>query len=415
MRIAYFVWEYPPLLVGGLGTYASEMVPRMEMFGNEIDVFTLNNGKLLPNERYENISVHRPLSIDGTLMLRQVLNEELKSWGEQMGFLNSIFSYNYLSATKLINDLARKKQYDAIVVNDWLSVMAGLITKQNTDVPIIFHVHSTEQQRVGSGSQTVKNLEREMAEKADMVITVSYSMKEHLLSIGYPQSKINVVWNGCNPEDYRPENVNTGLLKSLKERYSIANDEKVVLFIGRLTEVKGVKNLVIGFPEVLKEFPKTKLVILGKGEQYEELVSLIRRFGIEDKVKIRSEFVSEEERIAHYAMADLCVFPSTSEPFGIVSLEAMCLKKPIVVGASGISGFKEQVVAYGDEQTGVHIDGRSPNDIAWGIKDILKDEKKAAKMGEAGRKRAENIFNIDKVASDTLYLYRKIVETKKRV
>jgi glycogen synthase len=414
MRIAYFIWEYPPLIVGGLGTYASEMVPRLEMFGNQIDVFTINDGTLRTSERLENIDIHRPLIIDGTPALRQIVSNDLKAWGEHLAFFNKIFAYNYLSTTKLINELLKQKLYDIAVVNDWLSALSGLLIKQNTDIPVIFHVHSTEQQRVGLGSQTIKNLEREMAEKADMIITVSYSMKEHLISIGYPAGKINVVWNGCNPDTYRPENVNALLVKNLKQRYSVQEGEKVVLFIGRLTEVKGIKNLVMGFPEVLKEYPSTRLVILGKGEQYEELVTLIKRLGIDDKVKIRSEFVSEEERIAHYSMADLCVFPSTSEPFGIVSLEAMCMKKPIVVGASGISGFKEQVINVGEDQTGIHIDGRNSQDIAWGIKEILKDEKRAIEMGEKGRKRAENIFNIDKVASDTLYLYRRVLDNRNR-
>jgi glycosyltransferase involved in cell wall biosynthesis len=286
------------------------------------------------------------------------------------------------------------------------------MVKQNSGIPVVFHVHSTEQQRVGTCSATIKNLERALAEKADMIITVSYAMKEHLISIGYPQNKIQVVWNGCNPRTYKSENVNKMLVNSLKQRYSVETGEKVVLFVGRLTEVKGVKNLVAGFPEVLKEYPSTRLIILGKGEQYDELACLVKKLGIGDKVNIRSEFVSEDERIAHYALSDLCVFPSISEPFGIVSLEAMCMKKPIVVGASGISGFREQVINSGEDKTGVHIDGRNPEDIAWGIKEILKDEHKAIMMGENGRKRAERIFNIDKVASDTLYLYRKVLEDK---
>jgi len=415
MRIAYFIWEYPPLIVGGLGTYASETVPRLEMFGNDIDVFTINDGTLRTSEKIENIDIHRPLMISGFDVLSLIVNDDLKSWGEHLTFFNKIFAYNYLSSNKLLNDLMKKKTYDLIVINDWLSAFSGLLLKQNSNIPVVFHVHSTEQQRVGNGSSTIRNMEMALAEKADMIITVSYAMKEHLVSLGYPQNKIYVVWNGCNPGTYRAENVNSMFVRSLKQLYSVQAGEKVVLFVGRLTEVKGIKNLVMGFPEVLAEYPSTRLIILGKGEQYDELTSLVKKLGIEDKVKIRSEFVSEDERIAHYALSELCVFPSTSEPFGIVSLEAMCMKKPIVVGASGISGFKEQVINSGEDKTGVHVDGRNPTDIAWGIKEILKDDKKAALMGENGRKRAERIFNIDKVASDTLYLYRKVLESKNKV
>ncbi len=408
MRIAYFVWEYPPLVVGGLGTYASDLVPRLSKFGNEISVFTLNNGKLKTSEKKGRIEVHRPKIVDSTNILRYIVSENLMKWGEHLCFFNNIFSYNYLSASKFINEVSKNKKFDLVVINDWLSGIAGLMIKQNMNIPIMYHIHSTEQQRVGNGSPTIKTLEREMSIKADSIITVSYSMKEHLISLGYPQEKINVVWNGCDTEEYKLENVNWKLVEELKEKYKIKESEKIIFFVGRLTFVKGVENLVSGFPLVLKEFPNTKLIILGKGEEYNDIIELLKRFNIEDKVVIRSEFVSEEERIAHYALSDICVFPSFAEPFGIVSLEAMCLKKPVVVGASGISGFREQVINSGEEQAGIHVDGKRPDDIAWGIKEILKDENKAREMGENGRKRAESVFNLDIVAKNTLFLYEKV-------
>jgi glycosyltransferase involved in cell wall biosynthesis len=409
MRIAYFVWEYPPLVVGGLGTYASGVVPRLAKFGNELTVFTLNDGKLKTNEKLGKIEIHRPKTIDSTNILRYIVSENLRNWGEYLKFFNQIFSYNYLSATKFLNEISLKKKYDLVVINDWLSAIAGLIIKQNTNLPVVFHVHSTEQQRVGGGSPTIRQFEIKMAEKANLIITVSYSMKEHLISLGYPQEKINVVWNGCDTDKYKLENVNWGLVEELKKKYKIRESEKVIFFVGRLTFVKGIENLVSGFPSVLKEFPNTRLIILGKGEEYNDIIELLKRFDIEDKVVVRSEFVSEEERIAHYALSDVCVFPSFAEPFGIVSLEAMCLKKPVVVGASGISGFREQVIPRGEEQTGIHVDGKRPDDIAWGIKEVLKDENRAKEMGEKGRKRAERIFSLDTVAKDTLFLYKKLV------
>ncbi|MGC9310332.1 MAG: glycosyltransferase family 4 protein [Candidatus Aenigmatarchaeota archaeon] len=411
MRIAYFVWEYPPRIVGGLGIYASQMVPQLLNLGNEIDVFTINDGKLETREDMgKTLRIHRPMTVEGSLALRQFVCEELRGWGSQLSFFNQILSYNHLSAAKFINELAKNQKYDLVVVNDWLSAISGLIIKENLDIPIVFHVHSTEQQRVGNGSGSIKSLERAICEAADMVITVSYSMKEHLISLGYPMEKINVVWNGCDPGKYSLSNTDPRLVENLKRLYDLGEGENVILFVGRLAQVKGVQNLLLGFPEVLKDHPNTKLIILGKGEEHAEIVRLTKRFGIEDWVKIRSEFVSEEERIAHYALSDVCVFPSTSEPFGIVSLEAMCMKKPIVVGASGISGFREQVVNSGPEKTGVHVDGNNPSDIAWGIKEILKDDVAAKAMGERGRIRAENIFNIKKVAGDTNFLYNKVVK-----
>jgi glycosyltransferase involved in cell wall biosynthesis len=161
-------------------------------------------------------------------------------------------------------------------------------------------------------------------------------------------------------------------------------------------------------PLILRENPKTKLVILGKGEEQKDIVGTANRFGIGDKVMYRFEFVPEEERILHYAASDVCVFPSIYEPFGIVSLEAMSMAKPIVVGARGVVGFREQVIPSGPDQNGVHVNGNDPSDIAWGVEQVLKDPDQAQIWGENGRKRVLQYFTWDKVAEHTVQIYQAI-------
>ncbi|MCD6446016.1 glycosyltransferase family 4 protein, partial [Candidatus Bathyarchaeota archaeon] len=100
------------------------------------------------------------------------------------------------------------------------------------------------------------------------------------------------------------------------------------------------------------------------------------------------------------------------EPFGIVSLEAMAMKKPIVVGAQGVVGFREQVVSSGPDQNGIHINGGDPADIAWGIKEVLKDPEKAKKWGENGRKRVLQYFTWRKTAEQTLQVYEMLCHSK---
>jgi glycosyltransferase involved in cell wall biosynthesis len=102
------------------------------------------------------------------------------------------------------------------------------------------------------------------------------------------------------------------------------------------------------------------------------------------------------------------VFPSTYEPFGIVSLEAMAMEKPIVVGARGVVGFKEQVISTGTDQTGVHVNAEDPADIAWGLKEILRNPEKARNWGENGRKRVLELFTWNKVAEETLKIYSSV-------
>ncbi|MBS7643981.1 glycosyltransferase family 4 protein [Candidatus Bathyarchaeota archaeon] len=414
MRIAFFVWEYYPRLVGGLGTYAIEITCKFVELGHEVVVFTLNPGDLLTHELWNGIMIHRPMIVDTYDVFPIVVTEDLRRWGTNIKFFCDVFSYNHLSASKFVNELVKKvgESYDLVAVHDWLSAPAGLmIAKEMKDkIPVVFHLHSTEEQRSGGvGSEVVRHFERAMAEKATRVVTVSYAMRDHLISLGYPVDKIRVCWNGCSPEKYDPAKVDSKNLEIIKASYKLESDEKVILFIGRLTWVKGIQNLIQAMPIILTEFPKTKLVILGKGEEYQDLVQLTQRLNIVDKVIFRSEWVSEEERILHYAMADVCVFPSLSEPFGIVSLEAMSMERPVVVGARGLSGFREQVVPSGQAQCGIHVNGEDPADIAWGVKEVLKDATRAKRWGENGRKRVLEYFTWDKAARNTLAIYEELI------
>ena len=163
-------------------------------------------------------------------------------------------------------------------------------------------------------------------------------------------------------------------------------------------------------PSIIKEFPDAKLVVLGVGELEGDLRFLIKKLRLEDNVILRTEFVDEELRILHYAASDIVVLPSLYEPFGIVCTEAMSMKKPVVVGARGISGMREQIIPKGDGQCGVHINPSDEEDIAWGIKELLRDEEQMKKMGENSRKRVLKEFTWDKIAERTLNIYNEAID-----
>ncbi|RLI16238.1 glycosyltransferase family 1 protein [Candidatus Bathyarchaeota archaeon] len=413
MRIGFFVWEYPPELVGGLGTYAEYITREFVELGNDVSVFTLNPGDLKTREILRGVEVHRPLIADASNVFPMFVIDDLKKWGTNIRLFNDIFIYNILSATKFINGLIKKEGYtfDVVCVHDWLSSIAGLIIKNETKIPVVFHVHSTEWGRSGGqGSSVVSHLEYATAQKADRIITVSHTMRDDLTRHGWSQSKISVVWNGVDPERYNPKECREEDVEKIREKYGIPKDWKMLLFLGRLTWVKSVRNLLQAMPMVFSEYPKTKLVILGKGEEQRDIVETAERLGIKDKIVYRFEFVPEDERILHYAAADLCIFPSVYEPFGIVSLEAMSMAKPVVVGAQGVVGFREQVVSSGPDQNGVHVNGGDPADIAWGIKEVLKDSERAKRWGENGRKRVLEFFTWRKAAEQTLEIYKTLLE-----
>jgi len=411
MRIGFFVWEYPPAIVGGLGTYADYLTREYVSLGHDVTVFTLNPGNLKTRQVQKGVEVHRPLIADASNFLPVFVVDDLKRWGTNIRMFNDILIYNTLSATKFVNSMIKKEgcKFDVVCIHDWLSSMAGLMIKNETKIPVVFHVHSTEWGRSGGpGSEVVSHLEWATSQEVDKIITVSHAMQEDLTRHGWPKSRISVVWNGVDPVRYNPKNCNAEEVNAVRRRYGISPDEKMILFIGRLTWVKGVTNLVQAMPTVLAEYPQTKLVILGKGEQQNDIVEAANRLGIGNKMVCRFEFVPEEERILNYSAADLCIFPSTYEPFGIVSLEAMAMEKPLVVGAKGVVGFKEQVMSSGPEQNGVHVDGGNPGDIAWGIREVLSDPDRAKQWGENGRTRVLKYFTWRKVAEQTLQIYESL-------
>jgi glycogen(starch) synthase len=411
VRIGFFVWEYPPALVGGLGTYAEYITREYIELGHDVSVFTLNPGNLNTTEILKGVEVHRPLIADASNVFPFLVTEDLRKWGTNIKFFNDIFLYNILSSTKFVNGLIRKNDYkfDAVCVHDWLSSISGMIIKNETKIPVVFHVHSTEWGRSGGqGSEVVSHLESQMAQTSDHVITVSEAMREDLVRHGWSASKISVVWNGVDPDKYDPSGTNSQNVEAIRNRHGMDKDGKLILFIGRLTWVKGVRNLVQAMPSIVKDYPKSKLVILGKGEEQTDITELANRLGVGSNVRYDFTFVPEPERIAYYAAADVCVFPSTYEPFGIVSLEAMSMEKPVVVGAQGVVGFKEQVVPSGPDQNGIHVNGNDPEDIAWGIKEVLKDPERAKLWGKNGRKRVLQYFTWRKAAEQTLQIYESL-------
>ncbi len=415
LRIGFFVWEYPPALVGGLGTYAENITREFVSMGNDVTVFTLNPRNLKTREILRGVEVHRPLVADASNVFPMFVVDDLKKWGTNIRLFNDIFIYNILSASKFINSMTKKEglHYDIVCVHDWLSSISGLMVKNETKIPVVFHVHSTEWGRAGGpGSEVVSHLEWATSQNVDGIVTVSHAMQEDLVRHGWPKSKISVIWNGVNPEHYDPKKCKSEDVQATREKYGIKPDEQMILFLGRLTWVKGVTNLVQAMPLILKDHPKSKLVILGKGEQQNDIIDIAGRLSISDKVSCRFEFVPEKERILHYAAADVCIFPSTYEPFGIVSLEAMSMAKPIVVGAQGVVGFREQVLPSGPEQNGVHVDGGNPADIAWGLKEVLCDRDRAVKWGENGRKRVLQYFTWRKAADQTLQVYETLQNPK---
>lgn len=415
MKIAVLVYEYPPKIVGGLGTYAAEITRKFVLMDNDVTVFTMNDdaGSLPTREIWRGIEIHRPLHIDVSDSLPDVLAEDVRKWGRGLNLFSKILVYNYLSASKLVNELIRKEnfKYDIVVAHDWLSAIGGITVKKEAGLPFAFHVHSTEKGRtLGSGSSVVSSIELHGANAADLIVTVSYAMKDELAKLGFPKEKIQVCYNGVDPQKYSPEQVNATQVKKIREFYGLKDDEFMILFLGRLVGVKGVDKLIMAMPHILQKMPNARLVIVGLGDLKDYLINLVKTIRLSEFVKFRFEFIPEEERILHYAACDVAVFPSLYEPFGIVVLEAMSMERPVVVGGAGVSGMREIVICCGEEQCGFHIDPNNPSDIAWGITSALENPEKRKWLGKNGRRRVLEEFTWDKIAEKTAEVYGQILK-----
>jgi len=414
MEIVFFVYEYPPFLVGGLGTYAEYITRELVKIGHDVTVFSLHNNEAPTRDVYKGIEVHRPIvekiNIDG--LLPMFIPEEIRRWSESgRRFFGDIFLYNVLSASKLVNDLSRlgKREIDLVVSHDWLGSIGGILSSNAVDRPFVFHIHSTEEGRTGNGSETVKRLEKMAANEALRIITVSYAMRDHLVSLGYDEKKIRVVHNGIDAEKFSLEKVKSEEIVVVKKSLGIKYDESMILFIGRLNWVKGADVLLQAMSEIAQRVSKTKLVIVGVGEQQDMIRNEVSKLKLQDKVVLKFEFLPENEKIKYYAAADICVFPSKYEPFGIVCTEAMALGKPVVVGAQGVSGLREQIIPSGPMQCGFHINPYDPSDIARYVTMLLEYDDLREKLGENARKRVLEKFTWRKVAEDTLRVYDEVV------
>ncbi len=410
MRIAYFVWEYSPRLVGGLGTYADEITRQFSAAGHEVSVFTMNDGAKLPTQEVmDGVEVYRPPAADVTDILPLFSNEELKRWGPGLGFFSDILMHNLVCANKFVNSVSKAKKFDLIVCHDWLSSMAGVISKKATGLPLVLHMHSTEFGRMGEkASGTVDGIEKFTGNRADLVITVSHAMKKELVSLGFPEDRVEVVWNGVDERKYDISRLSPEGIEAFRERNGIAKDDKVIMFTGRLTPVKGIDTLVEAMPLVTKNIANAKLVVLGKGELEDQVRNSLKRLGIEDKVILVNRWVGEDERIMLYASSDVVCTPSRYEPFGIVPLEAMALSKPVVVG---LGGLRETVQ---DGVNGLYCDPDNPHSIAKALVRILSDKELAQRFGAAGRERVLGTYRWASIAERTMGLYTKLIETAQK-
>ncbi len=392
MKVLMLGWEFPPFISGGLGTACYGLTKAMSNIGIEVlfvlpkpihteysshvklvaprpgshlavssEVYQLKEFQNVrfralsagiqpyqnPKEYKKFVQQEKTKELTRKIIAEKKLKESDQN-GEQkanqlpQGFVNPGDDYagdlysEVERYAKLASQLAGQEEFDLVHAHDWMTYPAGLAVSAISGKPLVVHVHSTEFDRSGENvNQRVYDIERQGMHGAERVITVSYLTKKIAMTrYSVDESKISVVYNAID------NNSN----KNAHAKTQIRKDEKIVLFLGRITMQKGPEYFLAAAKKVLNVMDNVRFVMAGSGDMIRKVIELAAEMGIGHKVLFTGFLRGEDvERI--YRMADVYVMPSVSEPFGIAPLEAISHDVPAIVSKqSGVSEILQHVL-----------------------------------------------------------------------
>ncbi len=373
MRILMFGWEFPPHISGGLGTACYGLTKGLtelqnvevtfvvpKAFGDEhpssIQLIGANNVAVSQKEiEFENPQKKIDYYEVDSQIIPYVGEEEfwelkrtkyLKgtrfvgtddgfkidfSGGYGPGLLDEI--QNYALVAEII---ARQNSFDIIHAHDWLAYPAGIAAKRASGKPLVIHVHATDFDRSGGNvNPRVYAMEREGMETADQIIAVSGLTKSTIVEkYGIDPKKVTVVHNAVDhpAEGEKQPTISKGV------------DEKIVTFLGRVTLQKGPEYFIEAASLILKKMSNVRFVMAGSGDLLNSMIDRVAELGIADHFHFTG-FLKGDDVTHMFRLTDVFVMPSVSEPFGIVPLEAMQSKVPVIISnQSGVSEILENAI-----------------------------------------------------------------------
>ena len=366
MKILMLTWEYPPRVVGGIARVVYDLSKTLIKDGHDVTVVTYKDGDAPYFEDDKGVKVYR---VDNYMI-------------NPNNFIDWIMQLNFNLIAKANEIMEKEGKFDVIHAHDWLVAYAAKTLKNSYNIPIVATIHATESGRnSGIHDETqryINDTEWMLTYESSEVIVNSNYMKNELQRLfGLPYEKINVVPNGVNL------NLFSGIERDYNFRRKYAMDnEKIILFMGRLVYEKGVQHLIAAMPKILNGYHDSKLIICGKGGMIDELKAQVQALGISQKVYFAGYMYGKDVQ-RMYKAADVAVFPSTYEPFGIVALEAMLSENPIVV--SDVGGLNE-IVQH--KENGMKSYAGNPNSIADSILELLYDHKLCAEITKKAKNKA---------------------------
>jgi glycosyltransferase involved in cell wall biosynthesis len=419
MKTLMLGWEFPPYISGGLGTACYGLTKAMDKLGVEV-TFILPKGCVDPPAgNLKLISAHNPeqscsmtgfkktkfrtitstlrpyssvkrwqLSSDAIKRAKTLFNKPGLSEVKEPNYGGDMFSEVGRYANEVV-EIALDEEFDVVHAHDWMTYPAGIAVSQQTNKPLVVHVHSTEFDRSGEHvNQMVYDIERHGMHAAAKIIAVSNYTKDTIVKhYGIPAEKVEAVYNGveCNAKG----NGHAPLNKT----------NKIVLFLGRMTMQKGPEYFLAAAKKVVGVIDNVKFIMAGSGDMMHRTIDLAARLGIGSKV-LFTGFLRGQDVDKAFQMADLYVMPSVSEPFGISSLEAMRQNVPILV--SKTSGIAEAVTHA------LKVDFWDVNEMANKIVAVLKRPPLRATLAKNGYWEA-NRFRWEDAAHKVMKIYDQVL------
>jgi glycogen synthase len=389
LDVMMFSWEFPPRVIGGISPHVYFLSKSLAKNGVKVHVVTCDFPGAPDHETIDDVEIYRIDSYKNP-------SPDFATW---------VYLMN-LNMQKEAAAIAAKlpEPIDVFHAHDWLVATTGIGLKHIFRKPLLVTMHSTEiGRREGLHTLTEKMInetEAWLTYEAWRVVCCSDYMVQHVKwAFGLPNDKLAMVPNGVNPRLY--DGLEKQDLRNFRLKYALPQ-EKIVLYVGRLVYEKGIHILINAVPKILAK-TDAKFVIVGSGYMQEQLSNIVKSMGLEHKV-LFTGFVDEENLLKLQKVADVSVVPSLFEPFGIVALEAMAAKSPVVVSDTGGLG---EIVEH--DMTGVKVYPNNTDSLAWGITKILTDTNYSRKLRENAYKKILEKYDWDKIALQTRHMYEAVL------
>ncbi|MBI5391749.1 glycosyltransferase family 4 protein [Candidatus Woesearchaeota archaeon] len=397
MKVLMLGWEFPPYFAGGLGIACHGLTTHLVKKGIDVTFFLpVAPDKAVDGVQLKGVSPHLKMRPLYTLLFAYATSSSYtlqSSHYKNLGYIHfgsSLFEevLRYAEAAKR---LALQESFDVIHAHDWLTYLAGVSIKQATGKPLVVHVHATAYDQAG-GRQSKKGdqyaIEKYGLEEADAIIAVSaYTKKILVQEYRIAPSKITVVYNALPADRASPI--------SLDKPY-----QKIVLFYGRLTLQKGPEQFLLAAQKVLKINPYVLFVVAGTGDLQPYILQKAVELGIIGHVLFEG-FVARQDVPRLFALADVLVCPSLSEPFGLVPLEALHYGTPLILSKqSGVSEIIHHCLK---------IDALDVHDIANKILGVLTYKQLHKVLHVNGQKEIQKL-TWEKPAAQCLDVYTRLTQ-----